>query len=191
MKICKPNVHKTRDACEYGVYSRWVRGQWVPVFYFTLQGPAINQQFGWAVGCYLRHYNIKLTARSWVFLEKPPVAQLLKNFPKFYETGKFITVFTRALHWSLPWAIPCNICGKEKFYYYVFEKESKKMKIRSDSDLYQGKFLEFTWNITSRLENVRPKFWSRSKTGLESLSGHVLSWLKFSQFSLRSPCEFR
>jgi hypothetical protein len=30
--------------------------------------------------------------------------QLLKNFPAFCETWRFITVFTRALHWSLFWA---------------------------------------------------------------------------------------
>jgi hypothetical protein len=35
-------------------------------------------------------------------LEKPPIVQLFKNFPAFY--GIFITVFTRALHWSLFWA---------------------------------------------------------------------------------------
>jgi hypothetical protein len=34
-------------------------------------------------------------------LEKPPVVQLLKNFPKFYGTRRFITVFTTALHWSV------------------------------------------------------------------------------------------
>jgi hypothetical protein len=34
-------------------------------------------------------------------LEKPTVMQLLKNFPTFYGTGRFNTVFTRALHWSL------------------------------------------------------------------------------------------
>jgi hypothetical protein len=34
-------------------------------------------------------------------LEKPPVAQLFKNFPAFYVTQSFITVFTRALYWSL------------------------------------------------------------------------------------------
>jgi hypothetical protein len=34
-------------------------------------------------------------------LEKLPVVQLLKNFLAFYGTRKFITVFTRALHWSL------------------------------------------------------------------------------------------
>jgi hypothetical protein len=33
--------------------------------------------------------------------EKLSVVQLLKNFPEFYETRRFITVFTRALHWSL------------------------------------------------------------------------------------------
>jgi hypothetical protein len=31
----------------------------------------------------------------------PPILQFLKNFPEFYETHRFITVFTRALHWSL------------------------------------------------------------------------------------------
>jgi hypothetical protein len=42
--------------------------------------------------------------RSWALLEKPPVVQPLKNFPTFYGTRRFITVFTRALHWSLSWA---------------------------------------------------------------------------------------
>jgi hypothetical protein len=32
---------------------------------------------------------------------KPPIVQLLKNFPAFYGNRRFITVFTRALHWSL------------------------------------------------------------------------------------------
>jgi hypothetical protein len=31
------------------------------------------------------------------FLEKPPVMRLLKNFPTYYGTSKFITVFTRTL----------------------------------------------------------------------------------------------
>jgi hypothetical protein len=38
-----------------------------------------------------------------VLLEKPPVAQLLKNF-SFHGTRMFITVFSRALHWSISWA---------------------------------------------------------------------------------------
>jgi hypothetical protein len=33
-----------------------------------------------------------------------PVVQLPKNLPAFYGTRRFITVFTRALHWSLFWA---------------------------------------------------------------------------------------
>jgi hypothetical protein len=37
-------------------------------------------------------------------LEKPPIVQLLKNFPVFYATRRFITSFTRALYWSLSWA---------------------------------------------------------------------------------------
>jgi hypothetical protein len=34
-------------------------------------------------------------------LEKPPVVQVLENFPEFYGTRTFITMFTRALHFSL------------------------------------------------------------------------------------------
>jgi hypothetical protein len=40
----------------------------------------------------------------WAILEKLPIVQPLKNFPAFYGTRRFITAFTRALHWSLPWA---------------------------------------------------------------------------------------
>jgi hypothetical protein len=40
---------------------------------------------------------------SWALLEKLPIVQILKNFPAFYGTRKFNTVFTRALHCSLSW----------------------------------------------------------------------------------------
>jgi hypothetical protein len=45
----------------------------------------------------LTHYGVDL-------LQKPPIMQPLKNFPTFYGTRKFITVLTRAFHWSLSWA---------------------------------------------------------------------------------------
>jgi hypothetical protein len=44
-------------------------------------------------------------SRSWALLEEPPIVQSLKNFPAFYGTRRFITVFTRALHRFLSWAI--------------------------------------------------------------------------------------
>jgi hypothetical protein len=47
---------------------------------------------------------MSLTPCSYVLLEKPPVAQLLKNYLTFYETRRFTTVFTRTFHWSLLWA---------------------------------------------------------------------------------------
>jgi hypothetical protein len=49
------------------------------------------------------HVN-QLTPWSWALFEKSPVAQLLKSFQTFYGTRRFITVFARALHWSLSWA---------------------------------------------------------------------------------------
>jgi hypothetical protein len=41
---------------------------------------------------------------SWALLKKLPIVLPLKNFPAFYGTRRFITAFTRALHWSLSWA---------------------------------------------------------------------------------------
>jgi hypothetical protein len=43
-------------------------------------------------------YSYLLTSRSWALLEKPPDVQLLKNFPIFYGTWRFITVFIRDLY---------------------------------------------------------------------------------------------
>jgi hypothetical protein len=45
---------------------------------------------------YLRTY-----LRSWALLEELSIVQPLKNFPAFYGTRRFNTVFKRALHWSL------------------------------------------------------------------------------------------
>jgi hypothetical protein len=42
--------------------------------------------------------------RSWALLEKLSIVHPLKNFPAFYGTRRFITVFTRALQWALSWA---------------------------------------------------------------------------------------
>jgi hypothetical protein len=50
------------------------------------------------------HHNTWLTPWGKVLLEKPPVVQLLKYFPTFCGTRRFITMFTRARHWSLSWA---------------------------------------------------------------------------------------
>jgi hypothetical protein len=43
-----------------------------------------------------------------VLVDKLTVTQLVKKFPAFYGTRRFITVFTTARHWSLPWATWIN-----------------------------------------------------------------------------------
>jgi hypothetical protein len=47
--------------------------------------------------------NERYLTHSWTsaLLEEPPIVKIVKNFPKFYGNRRFITVFTRALHWSL------------------------------------------------------------------------------------------
>jgi hypothetical protein len=45
-----------------------------------------------------------LSTVSRVLPQKLIVTQLVKKFPAFYGTRRFITVFTRTRHWSLSWA---------------------------------------------------------------------------------------
>jgi hypothetical protein len=44
------------------------------------------------------------TPWNWALLGKPIGPEPLKNLPAFYGALRFITVLTRALHWSLSWA---------------------------------------------------------------------------------------
>jgi hypothetical protein len=45
-----------------------------------------------------------LTPWNWVLTQKLLVAHLFKNFSTFYDTWRFLIMFTRALHWSLSWS---------------------------------------------------------------------------------------
>jgi hypothetical protein len=55
----------------------------------------------------IRFENIRylLTPNSRVLLEKLTSSQLVKKFPEFYGTQRFITTFTSASHLSLSWAM--------------------------------------------------------------------------------------
>jgi len=46
----------------------------------------------------------RITPRSGVLLQKLTVSQLVKKFPTFYGTRRFITALTRDRHLSLSWA---------------------------------------------------------------------------------------
>ena len=57
----------------------------------------------YVVHCLLTHL---LTPWSRVLLEKLAGLQLVKKFPAFYGTRRFLTAHTRARHLSLSWASP-------------------------------------------------------------------------------------
>jgi hypothetical protein len=63
--------------------------------------PALKFSFQYSVASMRNFVLTKFIPWSRVLFEKPPVAQLLKNIPTFYETRGFINVFTKALHFSL------------------------------------------------------------------------------------------
>jgi hypothetical protein len=51
-----------------------------------------------------RNWNVStnwLNLWNWTFIAKQPVPHLLKDFPPFHGSRRFITVFTIALHWSI------------------------------------------------------------------------------------------
>jgi hypothetical protein len=71
------------------------------------------------------YHRLLLTyLRSWAVLEKPPIVQSLKNFPAFYGTQRFNTVFTRALHWSLSWAIAIQSAPSHPIYLISISKKT-------------------------------------------------------------------
>jgi len=59
------------------------------------------------------------TPTTWIIVlcEKLIVTQLVKKFPAFYTTRKFITLFTRARYWSLSWARQIQSTHSQPFHY--------------------------------------------------------------------------
>jgi hypothetical protein len=84
--------------------------------------------------------SYSLTSRSCALLEEPPVVQSLKNSPKFYGTWKFITVFTRALHWSLSWARSIQSIPSHPIYLKTILTLSTHLRLRLPSGLFPSGF---------------------------------------------------
>jgi hypothetical protein len=63
--------------------------------WFTLQSPSWESQIQ---QCRVALLDSLTHSRSWALLEKPPIVQPLKNFPAFYGTRRFITMFTRTIN---------------------------------------------------------------------------------------------
>jgi hypothetical protein len=76
----------------FGLYSRKTinLNLWFHIFLLSLNTKNIHDVH--------MLFDIVHHSRIWALLAKPPIVQLLKNFPAFYGTQRFITVFTRALH---------------------------------------------------------------------------------------------
>ena len=77
---------------------------------FTKQIPEHNHNSNWCITALTLTLNLSLlvtyilTPRSRVLLEKLTSSRLVKKFPAFYGTRKFITAFTNDRHLSLSWA---------------------------------------------------------------------------------------
>jgi hypothetical protein len=98
------NNDPSKSKVTMGVSERcqWVHlSLWIGSFqYFKTQ---INlHNIGLKAKAGSQDYSFTLWSR--VLLKKLTVTQLIKKFPTLYRIWRFITVFTRAYKWSLPWA---------------------------------------------------------------------------------------
>jgi hypothetical protein len=81
-----------------GSSDNYQRSEISPSLFMTSKHTRRRAILSWSFRCWVTH------SWSWTLLDKLPIVQPLKNFPAFYGTRRFITAFTRALHWSLSWA---------------------------------------------------------------------------------------
>ena len=98
MKLKSLNLGWRRD-CSRALSNLWDMGMKIKSRYSALFLSLDETLCAWKhLLTYLR------TPLSKVFLEKLTGFQLVKKFPAFYGTPKFITLFTNAGHLSLSWA---------------------------------------------------------------------------------------
>jgi hypothetical protein len=57
------------------------------------------------------HDSSTLTPCSRILLEKLTCSHLVKKFPHFYGTWRFLSAYTRARHLSLFWPSPTHVCN--------------------------------------------------------------------------------
>jgi hypothetical protein len=96
--------------------SQWTRNP-VPVILLLIENCLIFLY----TYMYIHAYVCVLTyLRSWALLEELTIVQSLRNPPAFYGTRRFNTVFTRALHWSLSWAISIQSTPSHPVYVCIY-----------------------------------------------------------------------
>ena len=95
-----------------------------------------------------------LTPRCRVLLEKPTGLQLVKKFPAFHGTRRFITALTSVRHLSLSWASPISILGQPN----VSGIQTYNMSYIKLQNHYKGLWLWTTSFFTSFLlhKHTRP-----------------------------------
>jgi hypothetical protein len=75
------------------------------ILYFASLIPVWSEFIMFIVPCAKNFYStltyLFTSLRTSVLLEELPIVKILKNFPAFYGTWRFVAVFTRALHYSL------------------------------------------------------------------------------------------
>jgi hypothetical protein len=111
------------------------------------------------------------TLRSWALLERPPVVQPLEQNSAFYGSRRFITAFTRALHWSLFWARPIQATPPNPISPRTISILSIHLRLGLPSDIFPSGFP--TNNLHARFSSLHECYMHRPPH---------LSWLDHSNY---------
>jgi hypothetical protein len=98
--MCRKNMLSTCRSCNYRDTSKFEL-LFLLQIYITLQKPLLEERIKNDVQKKFVCGTDRQTPWSWVFPEKPTGPQLVKKFPAFYGTRRFITALTNARHLSL------------------------------------------------------------------------------------------
>ena len=90
----------------------------------------------WRTAC----HTYLLTPWCRVLLEKLTGLQLVKKFPAFYETRRFITALTSVLHLSLSWASPIQSIHPHPTSWRSILILSTHLRLGLPSDLFPSGF---------------------------------------------------
>ena len=131
--LCPSEINHRLQSASYAYFRFFIMYTWLS-FRFPNQ-------------TYLLHGAELLTPCSKVVLEELTASQLLKKFPAFYGTQRFITAFTSARHLSLSWASSFQSMSPYPTFWSTILILSSHLRLGLSNGLFPSGFLTSPYQI--------------------------------------------